>query len=360
METIVAGGATLGEWSESIVSTSRSATVAPVRSAWQRIRHANSFRVLSGAAGILGLLWLVVVAAPPWFVDDQSLDGLKAQNEVRGTLLQGLGGAVLLLGAYFAYQQLRVAQEGQITERYTRAIDQLGHKAVDVRLGGVYALERIARDSPGDQRTVGEVLTALVRTRAPLKSRAGQDDWSGRDEPMPELQERAPDVQASLVVLGRGGFSSLDDFRHNLRSLDLRRAMLSRASLERALLMFTHLEYAILSFAELGDADLSGAHLELAFLSFTHLEGAKLNYAHLDDADLSGARLWYAELQGASLVGADLTRTDLRFANVKGADFSFAKLEGADLRGTHAGEAYGKRTIWPAGFDPTAMGVVMD
>jgi hypothetical protein len=52
------------------------------------------------AIGIVGLLWVVLVAAPPWFVHDRSLEGLKAQNEVRTTLLQGLGGIVLLVGAY--------------------------------------------------------------------------------------------------------------------------------------------------------------------------------------------------------------------------------------------------------------------
>jgi Pentapeptide repeats (8 copies) len=33
-----------------------------------------------------------------------------------------------------------------------------------IRLGGIYALERIARDSPRDQPTVVEVLSAFIRT----------------------------------------------------------------------------------------------------------------------------------------------------------------------------------------------------
>ena len=57
----------------------------------------------------------------------------KLQNDARGTLLQGLAGGVLLLGAYFSWrqmqltrQQLHIAEQGQLTERFTRAIDQLG------------------------------------------------------------------------------------------------------------------------------------------------------------------------------------------------------------------------------------------
>jgi hypothetical protein len=99
--------------------------------------------VVIAAVGVTGLLIVVIVAAPPWFVHDRSLEGLKAQNQVRTTLLQGFGGMVLLAGAYVTYrqltnsrEQLQIAQQGQITERFTRAIDQLGHAQLDVRLAG--------------------------------------------------------------------------------------------------------------------------------------------------------------------------------------------------------------------------------
>jgi hypothetical protein len=42
-------------------------------------------------------------------------------------------------------------------------MDQLGSKEIDVRLGGIYALERIARGSKEDHPQIVEVLTAYVR-----------------------------------------------------------------------------------------------------------------------------------------------------------------------------------------------------
>src|SRR5829696_516895 len=45
-------------------------------------------------------------------------------------------------------ETLRITEQGQITERFTRAIDQLGETELEIRLGGIYALERIAKDSP--------------------------------------------------------------------------------------------------------------------------------------------------------------------------------------------------------------------
>jgi hypothetical protein len=253
--------------------------------------------VVAGIAGVLGLLWVVLVAAPPWFIPDRSLEGLKAQNEVRTTLLQGLGGVVLLVGAYFTYKQLHASREGQVTERFTRAIDQLGHAELDVRLSGIYALERIANDSPADRATIGEVLTAFVRSHAPWPPRLpGQYVADAPLDQVPELQVRALDVQASLIVLGRGGFTRLRDQgdRLVLYAVDLRHAHLHDIHLERASLRDAHLE----------GANLRGAHLEEALLRGAHLKGADLRGAHLEGADLRGAHLEGADLNGAELEGA--------------------------------------------------------
>jgi hypothetical protein len=134
-------------------------------------------------------------------------------------------------------QQVHLAEQGQITERFTRAIDQLGSEHLDVRLGGIYALERIARDSPGDRATIGEVLTAYIRGHAPRPSRLdGQPPAEAAIEEVAFLRLRAPDVQAALTVLGRGRFADPDPEapRLDLADTDLRRAYLSRADLRGA------------------------------------------------------------------------------------------------------------------------------
>jgi uncharacterized protein YjbI with pentapeptide repeats len=299
--------------------------------------------VIAGVAGVLGLLWVVLVAAPPWFVHDRSLEGLKAQNEVRTTLLQGLGGMVLLVGAYFTYRQLQTTREGQITERYTRAIDQLGHAELDVRLGGIYALERIARDSLPDRTTIGEVLTAFVRTHAPWPPRLpGQYVAAAPLAEMPELQRRAPDVQACLTVLGRGNFTDSEGRggRLDLRAVDLRRGNLIAAHLEHANLIDAHLERANVSDANLEGADLDGAQLENAYLPRARLEKANLRVANLEeafllDAHLEGAYLLGANLDGAALGGANLTGANLLSAHMRRAYFGGANLTGADLGGAN-------------------------
>jgi HAMP domain-containing protein len=81
-------------------------------------------------------------------------------NEYRRTWAQILGGLVLGFGLYFTWRRIEISQQEleatrdqQVTERFTRAIDQLGatddkgRKKLEIRLGGIYALERIAVDS---------------------------------------------------------------------------------------------------------------------------------------------------------------------------------------------------------------------
>jgi uncharacterized protein YjbI with pentapeptide repeats len=247
---------------------------------------------------------------------------VKAENDVRTTLLQGVAGLLLLVGAIATWRQLRVSREGQITERFTKAIDQLDHaKALEVRLGAIYALERIARDSERDHWPIMEVLTAYVREHAAWK------------EPEEEQFKPAPDIQAILSVLrrrartlGREEYQTLD-----LTETDLRVAALARA----------HLEGAALSRAHLDDAVLFATHLERAFLVEAHLARALLVAAYLEGAHLVEARLEYAVLRGARLKGANLTGAYLEGANLTGAYLEGADLSRAHLEGVNLSEATG-------------------
>jgi hypothetical protein len=257
----------------------------------------------------------------------------QLQNDARATLLQALAGGALLLGAYFTWrqvqtgrQQVHLAEQGQITERFTRAIDQLGSAHLDVRLGGLYALERIARDSPDDRATIGEVLTAYLRGHAPWPPRLeDQPPIEAAIETVAFLRLRAPDVQAALTVLGRGHFADPDPDapQLDLTDTDLRRSYLSRADLRRA-----RLYGADLRRARFDDTDLRGATLIRAYLQEAHLLGANLQDAVLHHADLRDA-----DLTDANLAGADLRHANLQGTKLDGVDLRGARLDGTGLPG---------------------------
>src|SRR6266511_4073490 len=355
----------------------------------RRIRHGlTRFRwPLAGLAAVMVVLACVLVI-PQWLVRWElgaqartlaAAERAKATNDVRATLLQGVGGVVILLGAYYTYrqlqtgrEQLQIAQQGQVTERFTRAIDQLGHAELDVRLGGIYALERIANDSPDDRTAIAEVLTAFVRGHAPWPPKlAGQYLAEAPIKQVPELQVRAPDVQAALTVLARRQPLPKLRGRLDLEATDLRKARLGDADLKGVSLSSANLQEATLDGANLQrailhNANLQGALLERAQLQEASFDGANLQEAILDQAQLQAAILDGANLQGAHLEYARLHGASLNRANLKGANLNSANLQGANLHGAVLDRVElqkalaDRRTYWPAGFDPLPLGIVLD
>ena len=79
----------------------------------------------------------------------------------------------------FSHDRRREHTERQLSERFMRAIDQLGHPALDVRLGGIYSLERLAQESAEDHGPIIEILAAFVREHAPWPARAGARPGNG-------------------------------------------------------------------------------------------------------------------------------------------------------------------------------------
>jgi hypothetical protein len=265
---------------------------------------------------LVPLFWLFLWKLPQWQVAavPDMKDRIDLESKSRQTIAQILGGAALLVGLYFTSQTLRTTQEGQITDRFTRAIDQLGKDTLAVRLGGIYALERIARDSEFDHWAVMEVLTAFVREQAPAKT-LPPDKTSGERETKKSPHERKlpSDIRAILTAIGR---RTRTFGNGEIQHLDLR-----YTNLQGAILVDAQLQGFFLHHAQLQDADLGRAQLQ----------GASLMYAQLQDANLVYAQLQGADLTGAQLQGAFLMYADLRLAQLQDANLVYAQLQGADL-----------------------------
>lgn len=245
------------------------------------------------------------------------------------TLAQVAVGVVLAIGAVATWRNLRLTQEtlnatqeklevdreAQITNRFTQAIAQLGAHLSDgspnleVRLGGIYALERIARDSPRDHWTIMEVLTAYVRQNGTLSP--------GR----PRI-----DVQAVVTVVGRRRVSpdQPEPDRLDLTGADLHKVDLSDGNLDRAIL-----RRANLSGARAAGASLIGALLDDAVLRGAEFWGVNLAHAYMRRADLRDVH--FGNLGIGNLEDPDF---DIRSTNLEDASIEDADLDGADLAGT--------------------------
>ncbi len=226
-----------------------------------------------------------------------------------------------LKNAEVAQINAQIAEDKQITERFSKAIEQLGSEKIEVRLGAIYTLERIAKDSPKDHWTIMEVLTAFVRHNAAVEGNGElQDEESEEPQSLPRIRL---DIQESLTVIGRREHKEREKNSLNLSNINIIGANLSKANLSKADLSGANLYEAKLYETNLSGADLSGADLSGAKLSGVYsganLFGANLSKANLSKADLSGAILSGAYFSGANLSGAKLYRANLSGAILNGA-----------------------------------------
>ncbi|MFE5660318.1 pentapeptide repeat-containing protein [Streptomyces sp. NPDC056517] len=236
--------------------------------------------------------------------------------------LPGLAAIAALLFTWLQVSQsgkeLRIVEDQQITTRFNAAIDNLASTSLDVRLGGIYALERIMKDSAADQPTIVSVLSAYVRQHAPLPRKAAP----------------TTDVRVAMDVLvrrrpERDGGLTMDLSRADLRGWG---AEGTRPPGERIRLHGAVLAGADLSGAELSDADLGEADLEAANLDGANLSRADLGDAYLYRARLTDTQFLRADLTAVTLCAPDGPCSEMNGTNFSGADLSGASLFHADLR----------------------------
>lgn len=260
-------------------------------------RPRNRWFFIAAGLAFLGLAVFVFSVLPGLIVDANDYtvasNRAKAENDVRSTGVQLLAGLALGLGLIFTAVTLIYNREQQITDRFTNAIEHLGDETTELRVGGIYALGRIMRDSAGDHGAIFDVLTAFVREHAL------SEDSLERERP------RA-DVQAALNVLSR---------RPNRPDQELDALRMS-------------------------DTNLRGALLRQARFSCARLRKANLDHAHLERADLEGAKM-----RGVRLERADLANANLKYANLVGAAMRRVNLDGAELKGAHLAGVSGEPTL---------------
>ena len=324
-----------------------------------------------GVAAIVGLLVAGVRVLPRWIVPPLPADvldslgdrdrleltegRLKLENDLRTTALQAFAGLAVLAGAVLAFQQLmddrqqstatrELTLQGQASERFSRAIDQLGNDRLEVQLGGIYGLEQVARLTPENRQAMTEALVAYLHRRSP---RAANNP---APPPAQDLRVRAPDVQAALTVLIRRappptetppdilprGWGFTTDPPLDLTNLDLSRADISGETI----LTGRDQRWGSGRAGSLQQADLRG----------TDLRGATIKFMILTDADL----------RGADLSGADLRLVELPFGGPPFGGPSLPLHTPSHIDTVKfSGAVADRSTQWPAGFNFVAAGVKM-
>ena len=166
-------------------------TWRPISAWWWMLAAAAAVVIVA----LIVTVWLLAIADGAEAGTDRANSRLDA---VRTGLAAGAGaGAAVGLMLAFRRQHHqevatdltnRDATERRITELYTKAVEQLGNDKAPVRLGGLYALERLAQDNPAQRQTIVNVICAYLRMPFASEAPTGK--------PKPEAAE-APKVAAA-------------------------------------------------------------------------------------------------------------------------------------------------------------------
>ena len=234
-------------------------------------------------------------------------------RESGSTTIRNLGIVIGgVIAALLAIWRSRVAEQSLLNERYQRGAEMLGNKVLAVRLGGIYALQRLAKEHPEEYHVqIMRLLCAFVRiptldgTEYPDPDRLGTEEVVETHNAEIGFRPRQ-DVEAAMEAISSRSKEGISLERDAEFYLDLRGAQLGGLNL-------MNIKEVDLSWANLSSANLS--HLNLrshADMSWIHAVNANFSDAGLVDVNLSVVRFW----------GADLSRTILAGANLSGAVFS--------------------------------------
>jgi hypothetical protein len=121
------------------------------------------FVSISVLAIILAAYGTALWEAPNWL----HAQGSQSEYYDRTLVLSAGTAIVVICGLLYTSRNYWLSRRGQVSDRFSQALERLGSQETFVRIGGINALSQIMHDSPRDQSDVVGVLTAFISCRVP-------------------------------------------------------------------------------------------------------------------------------------------------------------------------------------------------
>ena len=222
--------------------------------------------------GVLGLLF---AGWRSWVADRQAE---TAQRQAKTAQSQ----------AKTAQSQAETAQRRLMDERYQKATEMLGSGLLSVRLGGIYALQGLAKEAP-EQYHVQIIRLFCAFVRHPTEDeRVDEKQKKTLLEDIMAIVEMIRTRSEANIALEKEAEKEAEKEESlsclNLSDADLPRSVFYRADLSEANLINTDLSEADLDNTDLSNATLAGATLSGATLGNANVSGARFFYDGLDPA----------------------------------------------------------------------------
>ena len=310
---------------------------------WARITDLKKLYILF--ASIIGFALLVLFFALYFLIFSILFNPNETKEFDSNFALAFLGtvsGFGALFGVYLAIQrtdeskrqsktaerEATTAEQGLITDRLNKATKNLGTKdgvepVLEIRLGALQELERVAQDSIRHHISVMEILCAYIRINSKL------------DNSIDAKESLRADIGVAINIIARrdkwlDGKKRIEMEQSQKYRLDLRNCDLHGIILENA-----NLSYANFSRTNLSNATFFNSNLNYANLNESNMENLSFMAVKLNNANLKDSRL-----MGADLFGVELNNANIRNANMTYISTNGAKFNDADLYNASLNEAY--------------------
>jgi len=261
-----------------------------------------------------------------------------------GLMIGGLAGLILAAQrTKTAQRTAENAEQGQITDRFSKAVELLSSENVTTRVGGIYALKRIAEDSASrDHEPAMNTIASFIQSASPYQQTIEHNnDIANRIangiDTIDWKAIRAPDVFAALETLSRRTekqvkYECQADYaveigECNLSYFDLTKIKVTKVSIEGC-----NLKGSILDGAEFNGVFADGVNFSSGrihgFLSNrSQFNGADLNNIELFDSYIENSCFDHSAFRGSHLNGATFNTCEMQCS-----DFSFTTIEESEFK----------------------------
>jgi len=255
---------------------------------------------------------------------------LTLENEFRKTVAQTIGGLLVLGGLFFTWGQLSatresisISQQVFLTDRYSKAIDQLGSNNPQIRLGGIFSLEKLASGSKEYISVVNKVLATYIRQKS-------------KDTSTYAFEE----IQAAVGIISFRE-TNRDYLIDDDHGVNISNSLLKATNFDNARLAHAKMVNSIFTESTFTNADLSNVSGMEADFSKTNLTNSNLSQSNFYGGSFEQSIMKGSVIKNSNFQLVNLSEANLINCDLNGSDLSDANLYGTILYGTDLSKAKG-------------------
>lgn len=297
---------------------------------------------------ILGILIIVVIIfynkISSYFFGNQKTTNPK--GEFLKVILQIIGGIILIFGAYYSLQVVKSANDGNeliergnTAERFKDAISMLEANSSNTRLGGIYALDNIAKDNIEYREQVFNILVSYINNTTSKLPSWSELSKSDRFKIQPSIEIRT--IMKLLFFKENYFYRDLDATFENAK---LYGSDFDDFDFSRSIIINSEIQNSSFQKAWFIESVVQGSDFTFSDFTRTIFTGSTIS----DSSAFVCCSFYFNSFTGCKLRGTDFSCSSINNPVFDGASVSKCSFDGVDI--STIGEQFGGGSIMGACF----------